>query len=106
MPAEVFRTACLLNTYHRLDYDSRQVHHHAPVTYGYAWVSKSDDDSGNLDTQLRLLSDHGILDELIFSDIASGHTLQRLGWQDLMSWVQQRHHRGGLPGPVQPELRG
>ena len=34
--------------------------------YGYASVSRSDDDSRNLDTQLRPLSDHGILDELIF----------------------------------------
>ena len=32
-----------------------------PVTYGYARVSKSDDDARNLETQLRLLSDHGLL---------------------------------------------
>ena len=31
-----------------------------PVTYGYARVSKSDDDSRNLATQLRILTDHGI----------------------------------------------
>ena len=31
-----------------------------PVTYGYARVSKSDDEAKNLETQLRLLADHGI----------------------------------------------
>ena len=31
-----------------------------PVTYGYARVSKSDDEARNLETQLRLLADHGI----------------------------------------------
>ena len=37
-----------------------------PVTYGYARVSKSDDDAKNLDTQLRLLANHGIREDLIF----------------------------------------
>ena len=31
-----------------------------PVTYGYARVSKSDDEARNLETQLRLLANHGI----------------------------------------------
>ena len=56
-----------------------------PVTYGYARVSKSDDDAGNLETQLRLLADHGIREDLIFSDIATGRTLRRIGWQELVS---------------------
>ena len=56
-----------------------------PVTYGYARVSKSDDEAGNLETQLRLLADHGIRQDLIFSDIASGRTLRRAGWQELMA---------------------
>ena len=56
-----------------------------PVTYGYARVSKSDDDARNLETQLRLLADHGIREDLIFSDIATGRTLRRAGWQELMS---------------------
>ena len=59
-----------------------------PVTYGYARVSKADDDSKNLDTQLRLLADHGIRPELVFSDVASGRSMNRPGWQDLMSRVQ------------------
>ena len=56
-----------------------------PVTYGYARVSKSDDEARNLETQLRLLADHGIREDLIFSDIATGRTLRRAGWQELMS---------------------
>ena len=56
-----------------------------PVTYGYARVSKSDDEAGNLETQLRLLADHGIREDLVFSDIATGRTLRRACWQELMS---------------------
>ena len=56
-----------------------------PVTYGYARVSKSDDAARNLETQLRLLADHGIREDLIFSDIDTGRTLRRTGWQELMS---------------------
>ena len=47
-----------------------------PVTYGYARVSRADDDSKNLDTQLQLLAEHGIRPELVFTDVASGRTLQ------------------------------
>ena len=56
-----------------------------PVTYGYARVSKSDDEARNLETQLRLLADHGIREDLIFADIATGRTLRRTGWQELMA---------------------
>ena len=59
-----------------------------PITYGYARVSKADDDSKNLDTQLRLLAGHGIRPELVFSDVASGRSLARSGWQDLTDVVQ------------------
>ena len=59
-----------------------------PVTYGYARVSKADDDAKNLETQLRLLADHGIRRDLIFTDVASGRTMNRPGWQDLMSRIQ------------------
>ena len=50
-----------------------------PVTYGYARVSKTDDDSKNLETQLRELAAHGIRRELIFTDTASGRTMDRTG---------------------------
>ena len=59
-----------------------------PRTYGYARVSKADDYSKNLDTQLRILADHGIRDQLVYSDVASGRTLKRPGWQDLMARLQ------------------
>ena len=36
-----------------------------PVTYGYARVSKSDDDAKNLDTQLRLLANRGSIVTLV-----------------------------------------
>ena len=59
-----------------------------PVIYGYARVSKADDDAKNLDTQLRLLAGHGVRKDLIFTDVASGRSLARSGWQDLMDVVQ------------------
>ena len=46
-----------------------------PVTCGYARVSKSDDDAKNLDTQLLLLANHGIREDLIFTDVASSLTM-------------------------------
>ena len=58
------------------------------VIYGYARVSKADDDSKNPETQLRILAEHGIRDHLVFTDVASGRSLQRPGWQALMSVLQ------------------
>ena len=49
------------------------------VTYGYAPVSEVDEESKNLDTQLKLLAEHGIRSDLVFSDIASGRSLPRAG---------------------------
>ena len=49
------------------------------VTCGYACVSKVDDESKNLDTQLYLLAEHGIRPDLVYSDVASGRNLQRPG---------------------------
>ena len=62
------------------------------VTSGYARVSKTDDESKNPDTQLMLLAEHGIRPDLVFSDVASGRTLKRPGWQEMMARVQ-----GGTP---------
>ena len=58
------------------------------VSYGYARVSKADDEARNLETQLRLLDDYGIREDLIFTDVASGRTMNRPGWRDLMGRVQ------------------
>ena len=59
-----------------------------PVTYGYARGSKADDDSRNLETQLLELQRHGIRGDLIFTDVASGRSMNRPGWQDLMARIQ------------------
>ena len=59
------------------------------VTYGYARVSRADDESKNLDTQLMLLAGNGIRGDLVFSDVASGRNLERTGWQELMARVQE-----------------
>ena len=59
-----------------------------PVTYGYARISKADDQSKNLETQLRELETHGIRQEHIFTDEASGRTMDRPGWRELMSRVR------------------
>ena len=59
------------------------------VTYGYARVSKADEESRNLDSQLMLLAEHGIRSDLVLSDVASGRNLQRPGWQELMTRVQE-----------------
>ena len=56
-----------------------------PVTYCYARVSKDDGDARNLDTQLRLLVDHAIHPELVFSEVASGRPMNRLGGRELVS---------------------
>ena len=58
------------------------------VTYGYARASKADDEARNLETQSRVLDDHGIRKDLIFTDVASGRTMNRTGWIELMSRVQ------------------
>ncbi len=59
-----------------------------PVTYGYARVSKADDQAKNLDTQLLELERYGIRQEHVFSDVASGRSERRSGWQQLMSVVR------------------
>ena len=59
-----------------------------PVTYGYARVSKADDEARNLETQLRLLDTHGVRPHLIYRDVATGRSLDRSGWQDLMEVVR------------------
>ena len=60
------------------------------VTYGYARVSKADDEARNLETQLRLLDDSGVRPHLIYRDVASGSSLARSGWQGLIEVVRPR----------------
>ena len=55
---------------------------------GLPRVSKADDEPRNLETQLGIPADQGIREDLIFSDVASGRTMNRTGWLDLMFRVQ------------------
>ena len=59
------------------------------VTYGYARVSMTDDESKNLDTQLMILAEHGIRSDLVYSDVACGRNLQHPGWQELMTRLRE-----------------
>ena len=58
------------------------------LTYGYARVSKADDEAKNLDTQLRILDDYGVRPNLVYQDVASGRSLARSGWQGLTEVVR------------------
>ena len=60
------------------------------VTYGYARLGEVDDDARNLETHLWILADHGIREDLIFSDVAGGQNMNRTGWTELMPLVQPR----------------
>ena len=59
-----------------------------PVAYDNARVSKTDDDAMNLEMQLLELAHYGICQEHVFTDVASGHSMKRPGWQDLRDRVQ------------------
>ena len=58
------------------------------IRYGYARVSKSSDDTQNLETQIKILESEGIRRELIFTDVISGATMKREGWQNLRKQVR------------------
>ena len=58
------------------------------VTYGYARVSKADDEARKLETQLRLFNDQGVWPNLIYRDVASGRSLDRSGWGDLTEVIR------------------
>ena len=59
-----------------------------PVTYGYARVSKTDDATRNLETQLHILQEFGIREEHIFADEMSGGSMSRPAWNELMTRVR------------------
>ena len=56
-----------------------------PVTYGYAQVSKTDDATRNLETQLHILREYGIRGEHIFADEMTGRSLSRPACNEMMS---------------------
>ena len=53
-----------------------------PAVFGYIRVSQAEGESG-LATQRRTLHDHGLRDDRIYTDVASGRTMRRPAWQQL-----------------------
>ena len=53
-----------------------------PVTCGYARVSKNNRDDRNIETELRILEEHGIRQEHFFRDVQSGSIFCSGGWND------------------------
>ena len=60
-----------------------------PAVFGYIRVSQAEGASG-LDTQRRILTDHGLRDDRIFTDVASGRNMRRPAWQQLRETLQPR----------------
>ena len=58
-----------------------------PVTYGYARVSKTDDDTRNPETRLHVLQEFGIPEERILTGGMTVSSLSRSGWNALMTPV-------------------
>ena len=59
-----------------------------PVTYGYARVSKTDDATRNLETQLHILQEYGIREEHTLMDVMTGSSMSRPAWNELMTRVR------------------
>ena len=53
-----------------------------PAVFGYIRVSQAEGESG-LATQRRILNDHGLRDDRIFTDVASGKNMRRPSWRKL-----------------------
>ena len=58
-----------------------------PVVFGYIRVSQVEGESG-LATQHRILTDHGLRDDRIFTDVASGRNMRRPAWMTLRETLQ------------------
>ena len=54
-----------------------------PAVFGYIRVSQAEGESG-LATQRRILNAHGLRDDRIFTDVASGRNMHRPSWKDLL----------------------
>ena len=58
-----------------------------PAVFGYIRVSQAEGASG-LATQRRILTDHGLRDDRIFTDVASGRNMRRPAWTTLREMLQ------------------
>ena len=65
-----------------------------PAVFGYIRVSQVEGESG-LATQRRTLNGHGLRDDRIFTDVASGKNMRRPSWKELRGMVNPQGHRGG-----------
>ena len=61
--------------------------HMDPAVFGYIRVSQAEGASG-LATQRRILTGHGIRDDRIHTDVASGRNMRRPAWQQLREKLQ------------------
>ena len=62
----------------------------APIdnaAFGYIKVSQAEGESG-LATQRRILNGHGLRDDRIFTDVASGKNIRRPSWQSLRGMLR------------------
>ena len=57
-----------------------------PAVFGYIRVSQAEGESG-LATQRRILNDHGLRDDRIFTDVASGRNMRRPSWRELRGMI-------------------
>ena len=58
-----------------------------PAVFGYIRVSQAEGESG-LATQRRILNDHGLRDDRIFTDVASGRNMRRPAWKTLREMLR------------------
>ena len=58
-----------------------------PAVFGYIRVSQAEG-AGGLATQSRILTDHGLRDDRIFTDVASGRNMRRPAWMTLREKLQ------------------
>ena len=58
-----------------------------PAVFGYIRVSQAEGESG-LATQRRILNDHGLRDDRIFTDVASGRNMRRPSWTELRGMLK------------------
>ena len=58
-----------------------------PAVFGYIRVSQAEGERG-LATQRRILNSHGLRDDRIFTDVASGRNMSRPSWKELRGMLQ------------------
>ena len=72
---------------HLFDCHTTEVAPIDPAVFGYIRVSQAEGESG-LATQRRILNGHGLRDDRIFTDVASGRNMLRPWWQSLRGMLK------------------